>query len=242
MVNRSQHLDPQILALGHSLTGIVPARFCQRARFADISVSKNMDDTTNLTDPDNLPILPPFEPSLPIHRSPAGEKRLVKDLGAHLRQIAALKVGSATIRTPEKIAAIIERLCSGETLLSITMDPMMPGHSTLYDWIDADPELDAAVQRAREIGAHIMFDAKTDVAMGGALSTGDRQRDELLIKVLDQAATKRNRAAFQDRVAVDATHSIAPVVLPAIALPAIDEGRFTEVDDTQASDDDKKDD
>lgn len=177
-----------------------------------------------------LPVAATFEPSLPIHANAAGEKRLVADVGARLRSLANLKPGSSSKRTPAMIREIIERLRWGETLLSITMDDRMPCHSTLHDWMAQDEELDAAIQRAREIGAHIVFDAKTDVAMGGALSTGDRQRDELVVKVLDQAAMKRNRTAFGDRVSVDAQIGIAPVILPTIALPAIPDAEFTEID------------
>lgn len=188
-----------------------------------------MSDTTHPSEPDNQ--ITVFEPSLPIHANAAGEKRMVSDVGARLRSLANLKPGSSSKRTPEMIREIIERLRWGETLLSVTMDERMPSHSTLHDWMDRDEELDAAIQRAREIGAHMVFDAKTDVAMGGALSTGDRQRDELVIKVLDQAATKRNRTVFGDKVTFDGAIGIAPVVLPTVALPSIPDAEFIEHDD-----------
>lgn len=71
-----------------------------------------MPDITQITEPDESLALPTaadatFEPSLPIHASPAGQRRLVKDIGAHLRKIRGLKVGSVTKRTPEMVAEII---------------------------------------------------------------------------------------------------------------------------------------
>jgi hypothetical protein len=167
----------------------------------------------------------------PLSANYAGQKRLVRDIGSRLREIANLKPGSSTIRTPAMIAEIIDRLRSGETLLSITCDPHICSHATIHNWMDVDADLDASVQKAREIGAQVIFDARMDVALAGAFSTGDRLRDELVIKVMGDTAAKRNRNAFGDRSIVDVTHSIAPVMLPTIALPTIPDAEFDEIGD-----------
>ncbi|MHA0319038.1 terminase small subunit-like protein [Sphingomonas melonis] len=175
-----------------------------------------------------------FEPSLPVHANPAGQRRLVKDIGAHLRRIRGLKVGSATKRTPEMIAEILERLRDGETLLSVTCDKHIAGHSTVYDWMEADPELADAIEKARAVGAQVLFDARIDVALDGAFGTGDRLRDELVQRVLADTAAKRNRNAFQDKVTIDGQIGIAPVVLPTVALPSIPDAEFSDVDDDKS--------
>jgi hypothetical protein len=187
-----------------------------------------MSETGNKTEMD---VVRYMEPTAPVSANGKGETRLVKDIGARLRQLAGLKPGSVSIRTPEMIEELLERLRLGETLLSICCDPHMPCHSTIHLWMQRDPDLDSAVQSAREVGTHLLYDARIDVALGGALSTGDRQRDELVLKVLDQTAAKRNRAAFGDRISVDATHSIATVVLPTIALPHIPDADYDDVGD-----------
>jgi hypothetical protein len=171
-----------------------------------------------------------FQPSLPIHANPAGQRRVVKDIGAHLRRIRGLKVGSSTKRSPEMIAEILERLRDGETLLSISCDSHIACHSAIYEWIDADPEFAAQIERAREIGAQVLYDARIDIAMDGAFATGDRLRDELLQRVLADTAAKRNPAAFGDKATVEMQIGIAPVILPTIALPAIRDAEFTEID------------
>lgn len=194
-----------------------------------------MADHDDTTDIDNLPAIPPhLEITEPLSGNWGGQKRLVRDIGARMRQLAGLKPGSVSIRTPEMVAEILDRLRSGETLLSVTSDPHIAGHSTIYQWIDADPALGEAIENARAVGAQILFDARLDIALGGAFSTGDRLRDELAARVIGDTAAKRNRAAFGEKVTVDAQIGIAPVILPSIALPAIPDAEFTEIDEQKS--------
>jgi hypothetical protein len=164
-----------------------------------------MTNKTPTTETDNLPqvVSEHMEPTLPVSGNFAGQKRLVRDIGARMRQLAGLKPGSVSIRTEAMIAEIIDRLRSGETLLSITTDTHIAGHSTVHEWIDADPSLGEAINRAREVGAQLLFDARIDVALGGAFSTGNLARDDVVIKVLGDTAAKRNAAAFGNKLQVD---------------------------------------
>lgn len=62
------------------------------------------------------------------------------------------KTGRPTKRTDAVITRIIEGLTAGTPLTVICRDPEMPGVRTVYDWMDADPELSADIARARDMG------------------------------------------------------------------------------------------
>jgi hypothetical protein len=63
--------------------------------------------------------------------------------------------------TPEIGAEICARLAEGEPLRVICRDPHMPAWRTVYDWIEADPDLAARIARARKLG----FDAIAEEAL-----------------------------------------------------------------------------
>ena len=137
-------------------------------------------------------------------RAQAGKSALA-DVGAKIRNLANLKMGSETIRTPEMIDAIVMRLLDSETMLSISTDPDMPALSTLHEWMKNDRALASLLDWARSEGTHGLVDAQLDIAQGGTLSTGDTERDAMLIKAIQYVASKRNRAAFGDKVEVQKT-------------------------------------
>ena len=60
-----------------------------------------------------------------------------------------------TKKTPEVIERLLEGIADGQTLRALCREEGMPNWRTVYDWIDADAELAARFERAREIG----FDA-----------------------------------------------------------------------------------
>lgn len=96
--------------------------------------------------------------------------------------------------------------------------------------MDVDPELAEAIEKARVVGAQVLFDARIDVGLDGAFGTGDRLRDELVQRVLADTAAKCNRAAFGEKVTHEGQIGIATVMLPSIALPSIPDAEFTEID------------
>lgn len=57
-----------------------------------------------------------------------------------------------TIRTPEIIDEICERMSAGEPLAAICRSEHMPGLRTVYDWAERDADLSARIARAREEG------------------------------------------------------------------------------------------
>lgn len=139
-------------------------------------------------------------------------KQYIKDIGARMAQIAGLKPGSSSIRSPQMIDEIVRRLQSGESMLSILCDPHMPSTSTMWNWREADPDLDARVRKAQAQGQHFLADARLDIAAGGPLSSGDVRRDELFIKTINANVAQRNRQEFGERVQVD--HAAVQVVMP----------------------------
>lgn len=152
-------------------------------------------------------------------------KRAIKDAGRRLAQIQGLKPGGSSIRTPEMIKELLDRLVIGETITSITCDAHMPAVSTLWNWCEADDKLDAAIKRAQAHGQRTLADLRLNIAAGGEFSTGDVRRDAELIKAINANIAQRNRAEFGERIAIDTTVSVAPVMLPTIAfhdLPAIE--------------------
>lgn len=64
----------------------------------------------------------------------------------------------------DQIAELLRRTAKGESLLSICDDPKMPGRSTVYDWIDADPEFAGQFRTARARGIHGMVDECLKIA------------------------------------------------------------------------------
>jgi len=139
-------------------------------------------------------------------------KQAIRDIGARYRQIVGLKPGSSSIRTPEMITELLERLIMGESVTSICCSDHMPALTTLWYWCRADEKLDDDYKWAQAMGQRTLKDLEVDIASGGVFSTGDARRDELLIKVIDKNASQRNRAEFGERVQVE--HSRVVVNMP----------------------------
>lgn len=68
------------------------------------------------------------------------------------RGMATLPVGQSRY-TPELAASVIKRISHGENLRAIMRAEQM-GWSTFYDWLRADPQLQADYEEARILGAH----------------------------------------------------------------------------------------
>ena len=96
------------------------------------------------------------------------------------RATAQKKHGRPTKRTPEVVEAICKRLSIGEPLASICRDVGV-AHNTVWEWRQRDTKLSEAIARAREAGEDAIAENLREVARGGAGSTGDVQRDKLVI-------------------------------------------------------------
>lgn len=71
---------------------------------------------------------------------------------------------------------IIRRIAKGEPLRAICRDEGMPDWSSVYDWMDARPELAARIAKARELGYDAIAEEALEIAntpvMGEETETG----------------------------------------------------------------------
>jgi hypothetical protein len=67
--------------------------------------------------------------------------------------VGPVKRGRPSTYSLEVADAICERLCEGESLLSITRDEDMPSYRTVMRWADDIPEFSAEYARARAVQA-----------------------------------------------------------------------------------------
>jgi hypothetical protein len=130
-----------------------------------------------------------------------------------VREATRAKMGQPTVRTPEKVEEILDRIACGEALVNICQDPHLPGYSTFNRWQRDDPELLRQVDIAYEFHARTMDDLADGILAGGVGSTGDFKRDEARVAHLRYRLGKLNRRRFGDKVQVE--HSIQPIfILP----------------------------
>jgi len=100
-----------------------------------------------------------------------------------------------TKKTNEICEEIIERIANGEPLRQICRDQHMPHYTTFYDWLAADADLTLRFARARDFGEDEIAQRTRETARGKGESTGDVQRDKLIIdtdlKLLAKWSPKR---------------------------------------------------
>lgn len=94
------------------------------------------------------------------------------------------------------VESICSRLAKGEPLAVICRDEGMPADRTVYDWMEARPDVSAAIARAREVG----FDA---LAAGCLEIAEDGSRDFVLAKtgpILDTEHVQRSKLRIDTRL------------------------------------------
>ena len=80
--------------------------------------------------------------------------------------------------SPELIDELVDWIASGQTLRAFCREPGKPAWRTVYDWIEADPELAARIARARDLGADAIAEealAIADTPMEGVTLTTDEK-------------------------------------------------------------------
>jgi hypothetical protein len=73
------------------------------------------------------------------------------------------EIGRPTIRTPEMIEEIIERMEEGESLRKICEDEHMPHRRNVERWLADDPAFAAIYARARESQADLILEKMTRI-------------------------------------------------------------------------------
>jgi len=64
----------------------------------------------------------------------------------------------------ERRTELLARTAEGEPLTRITRDETMPARSTVYEWIETDPEFALAFRIARMRGVHALADQCLEIA------------------------------------------------------------------------------
>lgn len=120
--------------------------------------------------------------------------------------------------TPERAELILLKVSSGMTVKAAATELGIPPgtvNSAAYNDPDGFGEL---LRQARREGAPTLFETMIEVAYN---ESEDPRSRKLKIDVLDRMAKVYDRATYGDHVRVEASHSIAPVILPEIAFPKL---------------------
>lgn len=107
--------------------------------------------------------------------------------------------------TDELAEEICTRIANGEPLRAICRDDHMPNWTTVYAWINADPELAQRIARARELGADAIAEdtiniidtppERVNTPMGSKIDPGyvqwQKNRVEQRLKLLSKWQPKK---------------------------------------------------
>ena len=105
--------------------------------------------------------------------------------------------------TAEMADAICERMIEGESLVKICEDPEMPTRTTIYRWMDANPDFVTRCARAREGLADYLVDAIEDLA---SKTTNDNfQAMKIKIATAQWRAMKMAPRVYGDRTRTEVT-------------------------------------
>ena len=111
------------------------------------------------------------------------------------------KTGRPSTYSKEKSKDICQMIESGMTLLAVAELDDMPTISTIYDWIDNDPEFADNYARARQRQA----DTFASMVMTEAFSAHDAQIGRLRIDALKWTASKLAPKKYGDKVEIEQT-------------------------------------
>ena len=105
--------------------------------------------------------------------------------------------------TAEMADAICERMIEGESLVKICEDPEMPTRTTVYRWMDANPDFVTRCARAREGLADYLVDAIEDLA--SKTTTDNFQAMKVKIATAQWRAMKMSPRVYGDRTRTEVT-------------------------------------
>lgn len=116
-------------------------------------------------------------------------------------------MGRPTTYTDEVAAEIVSRLSNGEPMAVICRDDGFPTDRTVRNWILADEAFASAIAGARESGhdaiaSRTRLTARGKTSEEGGDSTGDVQRDKLIIDTDLKLLSKWNPRRYGDKVAL----------------------------------------
>ena len=116
-------------------------------------------------------------------------------------------MGNPTTYTPELADEIVEWVSAGKPLMAYCRQPGKPGQSTVHDWRKAHADFGARYLEAKdagydEIAARTRMTARGKSEEDGGDSTGDVQRDKLIIDTDLKLLAKWDPRRYGDRLAL----------------------------------------
>lgn len=104
---------------------------------------------------------------------------------------------------------IVERLSKGEPLAVMCRDPYMPDRVTVWRWAEADKTFSQHIARAREDGFDMIANETRLISRGvPGESSGDVQRDKLIIDTDLKLLAKWDPKRYGERQEVDVNHGV----------------------------------
>lgn len=130
--------------------------------------------------------------------------------------------GRPSLYTPELFKEICERLSDGEPLEQICRDRHMPSSSVVYDWVAGKVQgvpttLSQDFARARDAGFDAIAINARDTARGRGESTGNVQRDKLIIETDIKLLSKWSKK-YSERTVL-AGDEENPITVKTVSLP-----------------------
>jgi hypothetical protein len=117
---------------------------------------------------------------------------------------------------------ICELLSDGIPLAQICRMDGMPARRTVCDWKNARPEVAEAFRHAREDGEDAIAWRMRDIARGKTGSSGDVQRDKLIIYTDFQLLSKWNPSKYGDKVETTIQGGDRPLQVESIKRVIVD--------------------
>ena len=107
--------------------------------------------------------------------------------------------GRPSLKTPEVIEEICERLSNGEPMARICKDDHMPSFRTVLRWEDEDEEFRRVSARAREYGTHYIADDCLRISDDEELKADDKRiRIDTRIRLIG----KWNRKVYGEKALI----------------------------------------
>lgn len=104
----------------------------------------------------------------------------------------------------DQIEELLDRLATGkESLSHICKDPRMPGLSTVYDWIECDPEFAGRFRARKAIGVRAMVDDCVEIADAPVADAIEVANKRVRIDTRLRLAGKWLRDEFGEKVDVN---------------------------------------
>lgn len=140
---------------------------------------------------------------MPAKKTPA--KKAAKKQAGPLKEKG--KPGRPSKFSEAVAAEICERISEGIPMAVICRDSHMPHVTTVDDWAKRHPEFSLSIARARQDGGHYIADRARATARGKGDSTGDVQRDKLIVDTDLKLLAKWFPKDYGDKITADLNHT-----------------------------------